>query len=203
MFVRIKNWNSCVPEEVRKKSEFMPIYNFERTVFPRRFGSPFLPGSKAKATNKNVRFPGGIGESVEKEKGEGTGSERRNRSRRTGTGTGGTGGSGTPRGGGTNDVGPSRGLFVGNAAPVASPATMTPYYSAAAAATPQIPYQQFSVPLSRPQSTQQQQQRPVHDRTILSRIGGPGALAQGVKMEKLPEEIGKKTPFIYISFVLE
>ena len=28
VFVRIKNWNSCVPEEVRKSEEFMPIYLF-------------------------------------------------------------------------------------------------------------------------------------------------------------------------------
>ncbi|KAH9927429.1 uncharacterized protein BXZ73DRAFT_48932 [Epithele typhae] len=41
-FVRIKNWNSCIPEELRKNAEFMPIYNFEQTVFPRRVPSPFV-----------------------------------------------------------------------------------------------------------------------------------------------------------------
>lgn len=55
MFVRIKNWNSCIPEEVRKSTEFMPIYPFERTVFPRRFPSPFL--TKDKGT---IKAPGGI-----------------------------------------------------------------------------------------------------------------------------------------------
>ena len=60
--MRIKNWNSCVPEEVRKSTEFMPIYPFERMVFPRRFVSPFL----TKLKGSKLRFPGGIGESVER-----------------------------------------------------------------------------------------------------------------------------------------
>ncbi|KAF9466917.1 RSC complex protein [Collybia nuda] len=56
VFVKIKNWNSCVPEEVRKSTEFMPIYPFERTVLPSRFPSPFIGrGSKGA-----VRGPGGI-----------------------------------------------------------------------------------------------------------------------------------------------
>lgn len=60
VFVKIKNWNSCIPEEVRKSEEFMPIYLFERTVFPGKFPSPFL-GPKA------LRGPGGIDENVGKE----------------------------------------------------------------------------------------------------------------------------------------
>ncbi|KAK2459787.1 hypothetical protein APHAL10511_008219 [Amanita phalloides] len=55
VFVRIKNWNSCIPEEVRKSTEFMPIYPFERTVFPRRFPSPFLTKDKGA-----IKAPGGI-----------------------------------------------------------------------------------------------------------------------------------------------
>jgi len=55
VFVKIKNWNSCIPEEVRKSTEFMQIYPFERTVYPKRYPSPFLlmKGSK-------VKGPGGI-----------------------------------------------------------------------------------------------------------------------------------------------
>ncbi|EPS92765.1 hypothetical protein FOMPIDRAFT_1056573, partial [Fomitopsis schrenkii] len=60
--LKIKNWKSCVPEEVRKSTEFMPIYPFEQTVYPRRFGSPFLTG--------RVRGPGGIANPVEKAEGE-------------------------------------------------------------------------------------------------------------------------------------
>ncbi|THG96542.1 hypothetical protein EW026_g5306 [Hermanssonia centrifuga] len=63
IFVKIKNWNSCVPEEVRKSAEFMPIYPFERPVFPRRFASPFISG-------KPIKAPGGIGDVIEKAEGE-------------------------------------------------------------------------------------------------------------------------------------
>ena len=63
IFVKIKNWNSCVPEEVRKSAEFMPIYPFERSVFPRRYASPFVTGEPIKA-------PGGIGDALERADGE-------------------------------------------------------------------------------------------------------------------------------------
>lgn len=55
VFVKIKNWNSCIPEEVRKSTEFMQIYPFERTVYPKRYPSPFLltKGSR-------VKGPGGM-----------------------------------------------------------------------------------------------------------------------------------------------
>ncbi|TFK84868.1 hypothetical protein K466DRAFT_664886 [Polyporus arcularius HHB13444] len=66
-FVKIKNWNSCIPEEFRKKAEFMPIYPFERAVMPRRVPSPFL-------TNPKLKAPGAIIDAVpgekEKEKAE-------------------------------------------------------------------------------------------------------------------------------------
>ncbi|KAG8903528.1 hypothetical protein FRB99_003159 [Tulasnella sp. 403] len=45
VFVRIKNWNSCIPDELRK-ADFMPIQPYERTVMPRRVDSPFLKGVK-------------------------------------------------------------------------------------------------------------------------------------------------------------
>jgi chromatin structure-remodeling complex subunit RSC1/2 len=100
IFVKIKNWNSCVPEEVRKSADFMPIYPFERMVFPRRFGSPFLKGTR-------VRGPGGIGESIDRAEGE----------RIEG---GGTGRKRTRKPGAPTDIsGPSKGLFVG-----AGPATV-------------------------------------------------------------------------------
>jgi len=92
--VKIKNWNSCVPEEVRKSADFMPIYPFERMVFPRRFGSPFLKSTR-------VRGPGGIGESVGRAEGE----------RIEG---GGTGRKRTRKAGAPTDIsGPSKGLYVG------------------------------------------------------------------------------------------
>ncbi|KAH0590018.1 Chromatin structure-remodeling complex subunit rsc1 [Termitomyces sp. J132] len=52
VFVKIKNWNSCVPEEVRKSTEFMPIYPFERLVSPSQFPSPFI--------GRGAKGPGGL-----------------------------------------------------------------------------------------------------------------------------------------------
>ncbi|KAI5117803.1 hypothetical protein M0805_004563 [Coniferiporia weirii] len=80
VFVRIKNWASCVPEEVRKKPEWMRIYEFERTVVPRLVASPFVPSSNVKG-RKGGRLPGGIGDAVERAEGEkieggGTGRKR-------------------------------------------------------------------------------------------------------------------------------
>ncbi|EJT98987.1 hypothetical protein DACRYDRAFT_110317 [Dacryopinax primogenitus] len=51
-FVKIKNWNSCIPDELRKM-DFMPVQPFERTIVLRRVPSPFLIGGKG---------PGKIGE---------------------------------------------------------------------------------------------------------------------------------------------
>ncbi|EIW65096.1 uncharacterized protein TRAVEDRAFT_26037 [Trametes versicolor FP-101664 SS1] len=65
VFVKIKNWNSCIPEEVRKREEFMPIYPFERPVVPRTYPSPFAGQQKIKA-------PGGILDAAEKAEGEKT-----------------------------------------------------------------------------------------------------------------------------------
>ncbi|KAH7884088.1 hypothetical protein F5I97DRAFT_1813837 [Phlebopus sp. FC_14] len=74
LFVKIKNWSSCIPEEVRKNEEFMPIYAFERLVYPTKSGSPFV-GKGA------LKGPGGIGEPIERAEGEkieggGTGRKR-------------------------------------------------------------------------------------------------------------------------------
>ncbi|KAF7971438.1 hypothetical protein HWV62_21208 [Athelia sp. TMB] len=96
VFVRIKNWNSCVPEEVRKSDEFMPIFPFERTVFPRRYGSPFVVQNPKIGP---VKGPGGIGHAVERVEGENVDSGRK-RPRRTAGGDG-----------------PSKGVFVGSGTP--------------------------------------------------------------------------------------
>ncbi|KDQ17463.1 hypothetical protein BOTBODRAFT_29646 [Botryobasidium botryosum FD-172 SS1] len=71
VFVKIKNWASCIPEDLRK-ADFMAIHPFEAIVWPRKLGSPFLKG---------VKGPGGIGDSTEKAEGEkilggGTGRKR-------------------------------------------------------------------------------------------------------------------------------
>lgn len=61
-FVRIKNWASCVPEEVRKDSGWMAIEGFEKMVWPRRVGSPFVVAQGERVGLGDV--PGGIDESV-------------------------------------------------------------------------------------------------------------------------------------------
>jgi chromatin structure-remodeling complex subunit RSC1/2 len=173
VFVRIKNWNSCVPEEVRKSDEFMPIYLFERTVFPRRFGSPFI-GKGA------VKGPGGIGNSVERVEGEfveggGTG---RKRPRRTAGGDG-----------------PSKGLYVGPGgiqggggvgggamAGAGNPVGVHTY--------PHQPshhhYQQLQM--------HHHPRAPAEDRSIVNAAGGMAVLGGHVHIEKLPSETGTFFP---------
>ncbi|KAF8525251.1 hypothetical protein BU17DRAFT_42281 [Hysterangium stoloniferum] len=99
VFVKIKNWNSCIPEEFRK-NDFMPIYPFERIVYPKRYPSPFVSGM--------ISGPGGIGDSIERAEGEkieggGTG---RKRPRRTAAGQA------------TDQAGPRYGTFVGTPTPI-------------------------------------------------------------------------------------
>ena len=65
VFVKIKNWASCIPEEVRKKDEFMPIDAFERMVYPGKVKSPFVGGPNGVM----VKGPGGIGEPLDKAEG--------------------------------------------------------------------------------------------------------------------------------------
>lgn len=94
-FVKIKNWNSCIPDEVRKNPDFMPIYPFERTVFPRRFGSPFL------LKGKPIKGPGGFGEPLVKQQDADKTDTPGKRPRRTGTHSI------------VDQTGPNKGLYVG------------------------------------------------------------------------------------------
>ncbi|KAI0063253.1 hypothetical protein BV25DRAFT_1802548 [Artomyces pyxidatus] len=164
IFVKIKNWNSCVPEEVRKSTEFMPIYPFERMIFPRRFGSPFLKG-------KGVKGPGGIGDSIERgdgDKVEGGGTGRK-RSKRTGITA-------------TDISGPSKGLYVGVAAGSSGAGSH-------GAGSYQPAAGQYGTPAAQPQ--QSTQTRQVEDRSIVTAAGGLQALGGNAVMEKLPAETAK------------
>ena len=163
IFVKIKNWNSCVPEEVRKSTEFMPIYPFEQPVYPRRFGSPFLAG--------RVKGPGGIAETAEKAEGEkveggGTGRKRPKRAAAAAAAL-----SNSTRTEVADKAGSSKAPPV--AAPVAQPAPSN--------STSQLaPSVQYSGP-----STQ-----PTIDRSILTSVG-LSALGSNVSTEKLPPETGE------------
>ncbi|EKM60679.1 uncharacterized protein PHACADRAFT_246748 [Phanerochaete carnosa HHB-10118-sp] len=164
IFVKIKNWNSCVPEEVRKSAEFMPIYPFERPVFPRRFASPFVAGKLLPG-----RAPGGIGDVIERPEGEkleggGIGRKRTRRNAPTAPG----------RIDMTDRVGQSKGLYVGP--PIQgqpTPATPAPHPHQA------YPHQHSRLP-----------PRPAVDRSILTAAGG-AALGTNGLTERLPSETGK------------
>lgn len=117
VFVKIKNWNSCIPEEVRKSTEFMPIYPFERTVYPIRYPSPFLiKGSK-------VKGPGGIIPSLED-----IPNERKIMSARKVSGG--------------NDSGPSKGQYIGPTTMMTKTMTATMVQNALSGSIAPIPQQQ-------------------------------------------------------------
>ena len=188
IFVKIKNWNSCVPEEVRKSAEFMPIYPFEKVVFPRRFASPFLihPGIKA---------PGGIGDTLERAEGEKIegGGIGRKRPRRGATGPV------TPsRSELTDRVGQSKGLYVGPPLPGSSAA-------AAAQAQAQTPpaYQTYA-PSQAGAAGRASSAQPAGagagssgpDRSIITAAGGATALGGNAVAEKLPPETSACPPVL-------
>ncbi|KAI0697178.1 hypothetical protein BC835DRAFT_1270780 [Cytidiella melzeri] len=166
IFVRIKNWNSCVPEEVRKSAEFMPIYPFERSVYPKRYASPFIVGEPIKA-------PGGIGDVLERgegEKHEGGGIGRK-RTRRQPAGPG-----AIP---GRNDLidrlGQSRGLYVGPPIPgVSIPSTSEIVPS----------FAQYEPPM-------EAQPRNDVDRSIITASGGAAKLGGHIVFERLPSETAR------------
>lgn len=138
----------------------MPIYPFERTVFPRRFGSPFI-GKGA------LKGPGGIGDSLVEKTVTDTGDKadvNRKRSRRNA--------------GGEN--GPSKGLYVG---PGAQTGANTP------TTQPQSAYPYQYQPQHVAQQVQHHRAAP-EDRSIISAAGGMAALGGMGHVEKLPPETG-------------
>ncbi|CAL1696787.1 unnamed protein product [Somion occarium] len=182
LFVKIKNWNSCVPEEVRKSEEFMPIYPFERIVFPRRFPSPFVgvgPGKEALLNElREGKIPGGIiaGSVVEKGEGErveGGGTGRKRPKRHAGTPSAipqtviSTSSRHTDA---TDRFGPSKGLYVGQPSQTAQ-LTLTP--ATTQQTTSQSAYQYTT------------QMQTATDRSLMT---GAGLVGSNVVTEKLPPE---------------
>ncbi|KAM5534374.1 hypothetical protein V8D89_011967 [Ganoderma adspersum] len=175
VFVKIKNWNSCIPEEVRKNEEFMPIYPFERPVFPRQHPSPFLGTAK-------ITAPGGLvdenANQVEKDKGE---AEKPDGSSASGGGNG--GGPGT-----RSRTRPKRTVVQKAEADKAAAAAASRGVSA-------VPMQ----PSTSQQQVQQQQQPqyalayppPREDRSIVAAAGGLSALGSSATMEELPSETAR------------
>ncbi|TFK47979.1 hypothetical protein OE88DRAFT_1635762 [Heliocybe sulcata] len=161
-FVKIKNWNSCIPDEVRKNPDFMPIYPFERTVFPRRFGSPFL------LKGKPIKGPGGIGEPLVKQQDADKPDTPGKRPRRTGTHSI------------VDQTGPNKGLYVGT--PGAQPSTVgTSTSHSHYPPSQQVQLPQLPVPPARPSE----------DRSIVTAAGGWANLANNAVAEKIPPETAK------------
>jgi chromatin structure-remodeling complex subunit RSC1/2 len=188
-FVRIKNWQSCVPEEVRgarARGEWMPVYPFERLVYPRRLSSPFV----ARNGVPRAKGPGGLGDPIERAEGERTegGGTGRKRARK---GAGGAGGGGPASL--TDMYGPQKGPYAGGG-PVP-----TPFVQPQPAATqhshqhhPQQQTQQRHHTYSPQPAAQYQQQRiaRIEDRSLLQAAGG-AAVAASLAVETLPSETGE------------
>jgi chromatin structure-remodeling complex subunit RSC1/2 len=146
----------------------MPIYPFERTVYPIRYPSPFL----VKGNNSKVKGPGGIIPSSSS--GDGVG-EHDAVQKKNASGVGKTEGSGANKGQ----------QHAGNATTqgsgVATASSVVP--------TPQPQYQQLMQQTQHPQH-QLVQRPPGPDRSVFTAAGGT-ALGNNIQIEKLPPEISE------------
>lgn len=152
----------------------MPIYPFEKPVFPRRFASPFISG-------KPIKAPGGIGDVIEKGEGERIegGGIGRKRTRK------GVTANATPsRSELTDRIGQSKGLYVGPPIPGATATTNT------AAATPTYSQQYQPEPQPQPGRAPSISPGSAIDRSIITAAGGTAALGGNAVAEKLPAETG-------------
>jgi len=158
----------------------MPIYPFERMVFPKRVASPFM--SKSAKGAAPVKGPGGIddgAESVSGEKGEGSGAgsgavaSARKRSKRAAAVAA---AAATSSAAAANDVGTS-------AKGVHTPAmgtSNTAYTPHQVSHTPQI----VQAPHRVQGSTSSK------DRSVVGAIGGLATVGNNASIEKLPPETG-------------
>lgn len=146
----------------------MPIYPFERSVYPKRYPSPFISGEPPKA-------PGGIGDMVERgegEKHEGGGIGRK-RARKPATAVLGGPGGPSSRLDLTDRYGPSRGLYVGPPIPgVSTPTAAQPVSSS---------FEHYEPPALA-------QLRGDVDRSIVTASGGASALGGQIVVDRLPPE---------------
>jgi len=193
--VRITNWDGCVPEEVRQGGEgggekLMSIYPFEKIIWPKRVGSPFLVGRGG--TVKGVKGPGGIVNVP-------VGVDHQ-------AGSGGGGGDGDhARKKLRSDGNPSRGqqqqqqqqqppatnIAGSGIASSSQPSSQTAY-----AVQSQSLYQPFQQPYMQQQQVvgQPQTQRPTTlgpDRSVIAAAGGLAAIGGPAQVEKLPAETGR------------
>jgi len=147
----------------------MPIYPFERMVYPMRLGSPFLTRNAGK---NGIKYPGGLIPGGDPPSNLPTADDTsRGRSRREGAAV--SSGTMTPRG------------AVPVQQPQVAPAVSSYYPSVVGGYVPQVqqPYQQPAAPVAaRPQGP---------DRSIISAAGGLHAIGGPGQVEKLPAETGE------------
>ncbi|KAI0762532.1 hypothetical protein C8Q74DRAFT_157855 [Fomes fomentarius] len=159
----------------------MPIYSFERSVFPRRFPSPFLAAPKPPAS-----APGGILEVSEKEKAEKEKEREREKGEKLQDGekadSGGVGGRPKrPKRAAVAKAEQERAAAKGNATPSSS----TPQASTATVQQQQVLSQPMPMQLQAPYLMP-----PREDRSIVAAAGGIAALGNHAAMEELPPETG-------------
>ncbi|TFL01460.1 hypothetical protein BDV98DRAFT_530258 [Pterulicium gracile] len=183
IFVKIKNWRSCVPEEVRGKAtarteetritgdsgDWMPIFPFERTVYPRKMRSPFITSARV------VKGPGGVVEGSLKD--AGTVTENGGKvTRKAGKRTGAVGGPGywdpTSEGGGGGVGEP----MAASATTAVVPVATTGGYSTTTASA-----QAYTPPLINSSNL-----KAAKDRSVLSAAGG---YTYAASVDKLPPEL--------------
>jgi chromatin structure-remodeling complex subunit RSC1/2 len=184
VFVRIKNWDGCIPEELRQEQqrqsgeggEFMPIHSFEKVIWPKKAVSSFLAGRGGA-----VKGPGGIvnvptGHGVD---GGGDGDNARKKLR--------------------SDGNPGRTQQQQQSQSPPSPATTTGIAppQTALAVPSQNPYQQLQQPYMQQQIVTQTQRPTIigSDRSVISAAGGIAAIGGPSHVEKLPAETGRPSFF--------
>ncbi|KAI0761651.1 hypothetical protein BD413DRAFT_588501 [Trametes elegans] len=180
VFVKIKNWNSCIPEEVRKRADFMPIYPFERPVVPHARPSPFL------LAHGKLPGPGGLLDTSGRPEGAATGA----------AGTRGGAAAGAEQEGTAATLARKRpqrkaaakadaeragslGLKIAPATPVQRTGSAQGYAAHA-----------YAQPHSQQQQQQQMQMQPQEDRSIIAAAGGAAAL-NNATAEELPAETAR------------
>ena len=191
VFVKITNWDGCIPEEVKQQGqggeggELMPIFPFEKIIWPKKIGSPFLTGRGGAA--KGVKGPGGIvnvpaGNGVDSG-GDGDNARKKLRS---------DGNPGKSQQQQQQQQPPP---------PPAPPVTTTGIASPqiALAVPSQNPYQQLQQPYMQQLVAQPQVQRSTADRSIITAAGGIAAIGGPTQVEKLPAETSRLFLFFLYS----
>ena len=190
VFVRIKDWSGCIPEELRQQQqqqqqqqrgegEVFIIHPFEKIIWPKKVGSPFLVGRGG--AGKGVKGPGGIVN--------------------------------VPAGNGVDQPGKKLRSSDGNLGkaavqqppPPLPPAPTANIAGSAVASSSQImptvpssqnPYQVYQQPYVQQQPQIQRSTALGPDRSIITAAGGMAAIGGPAQVEKLPAETGRA--FLYI-----